>query len=144
MAKFRRDLFEKWENENHIPQEVKKIVNAVMTELDMEPAFGTDDDGNLMEETITIRNRSGYVCGYGKGFSLSYCTSSMIDGPDADPKYVIKFIKGLGFIIENSRGDNGMDSATNWHDTYWTYDFLYEPSVEYDDFCEYDESDYDD
>lgn len=144
MAKFNREAFEKWEEETHIPQEVKKIVNAVMTELGMEPAFDTDDDGGLMEETVTIRNRGGYVCGYGKGFSLSYRTSSMIDGPDADPKYVIKFIKGLGFIIENSRGDNGMDSATNWHDTYWTYDFLYEPSVTYDDFYEYDESDYDD
>lgn len=144
MAKFNVDAYNKWDNETHIPEEVKKIVNAVMTELGFGLAFYKDEDNSLMEETITIYNRGGYACGYGKGFSLSYCTSSYANGPDADPKYVIDFIKGLGFKIENSRGDNGMDSATNWHDTYWTYEFIYGPSITWEDFYEYDESDYED
>lgn len=144
MARFNSEAFTKWENETHIPQEVKRIVNVVMAEFNLTPAFGTDENGNFTEETITIYNRGGYACGYGKGFTLSYCTSSYENGPDADPKYVIDFIKGLGFEIENSRGDNGMDSTTNWHDTFWTYDFLYEPSTTWDDFNEYDDSDYED
>ena len=144
MAKFNMSAFREWENETHIPQEVKKIVNAVMTELELGFAFQTDDDGSLIEETITIFNRGGYACGYGKGFSLTYCTSSMADGAEEDPKYVIDFIKGIGFRIENSMGDNGMDSATNWHDTYWTYEFIFEPSITWNDFYEYEESDFDD
>lgn len=30
-------------------------------------------------------------------------------------------------------GDNGMDSATNWHDTYWSVEIAYTPSMVYDE-----------
>lgn len=141
--KFNHEALEKWENEKHIPLQIKKMVNAVMESLDMQPVFCLDDDA--LEEVIIMRNRGGYIYARGKGFSLSYCTSSYAEGPDADPSYLINFIKGLGFRIENSYGDNGMDSATNWHDTYWTYDFLYEPSETYEEEFEiWEDSDYED
>ena len=141
--KFNYEALEKWENEKHIPLQVKKMVNAVMETLDMPPAFCLDDDA--LEEVIIMRNRGGYIYARGKGFHLSYCTSSYAEGPDADPRYLINFIKGLGFRIENSYGDNGMDSATNWHDTYWTYDFLFEQSVTYEEnFVIWEDGDYED
>lgn len=107
-----------------IPQTIKRIVRAVAVECGMLDPFPDDS-----EDTIPLRNRGGWTYAYGKGFVLSYCTSSLENGPDADPRYIIDFIKGLGFTIENSYGDNGMDGSTNWHDTYWNYDFLYKPSV---------------
>lgn len=135
----------KWEDGLHIPMEVKKIVNAVMDALDMRRVFVLDgDEDEMHEETIHCRNRGGYVYARGKGFTLTFCTSSYADGPETDPRYVIDFIKGLGFVIENSHGDNGMDSATNWHDTFWTYEFLYEPSRVYEEEFEiWEEEDYD-
>ena len=118
------EKYNKFEEERQIPETVKRIVRAVLVECGLHDPFPDDS-----EETIPLRNRGGWTYAYGKGFVLSYCTSSMEDGPDADPRYVIDFIKGLGFIIENSYGDNGLDAASNWHDTYWNYDFLYKPSV---------------
>ena len=142
---FNDEKFNEWQNKNHIPEQVKRIVNAVMVAEGYEEAFPQfdDEDVSTNEETITIRNRGGYVCAYGKGFSMSYCTSSYADGPEADCKYLLDFIKGLGFVIENSYGDNGMDSSSNWHDTYWTYDFLYKPSEVYsEEFEIWQDSDY--
>ena len=115
-----------WERKIHIPSEVKRIVRAVFVECNMVDPFPYDE-----EETIRLHNRGGWLYAVGKGFTMRYRTSSMEDGPDVDPKYIIDFIKGLGFVIENSHGDNGMDSATNWHDTWWQYDVLYKPSLTY-------------
>ena len=125
--------FEQWRNTNQIPDQVKTIVNAVLKECGYHEAFNFDfiEEGESNEELITLVNRGGYAYGYGKGFSIEYCTSSYANGPDPDPKYIIDFIKGMGFTIENSYGDNGMDSSTNYHDTFWTYEFLYKPSVKY-------------
>ena len=41
----------------------------------------------------------------------------------------MRWPKGLGFRIENSYGDNGLDSATNWHDTWWHNEISYEPTL---------------
>lgn len=125
--------FEEWRNTDQIPLQVKQIVNAVLKECGYPEAFDTEfiEEGESNETVIPLINRGGYTYGYGKGFQLSYCTSSYANGPDPDPKYIIDFIKGLNFTIENSYGDNGMDSATNYQDTYWYYDFLYTPSVKY-------------
>jgi hypothetical protein len=146
--KFDYEKFDKWESENHIPEQVKRIVNAVLVSEGYEEPFPPIDKECVQttnEETITIRNRGGYICARGKGISLSYCTSSYADGSESDCKYLINFIKGLGFTIENSYGDNGMDSSSNWHDTYWTYDFLYEPSTVYEEEFEiWEDSDYED
>lgn len=58
-------------------------------------------------------------------------------------KEFAKWLKGLDFSIENSYGDNGMDYSTNWHDTYWTNEFVYNPSkVDEDVFIEWEEKDY--
>lgn len=146
------DALNKWRKETHIPMSVKRMVNAVMKELNMYPVFtysdnndnnddDEDDDGG--EEVIKLYNRGGYTYGRAKGFTLSYCTSSYANGPDDDPRYLIDFIKSLGFRIENSYGDNGMDSATNFRDTYWSYEFIFEPSIAYDEeFTIWEESDY--
>ena len=78
--KFDYEAFDKWENENHIPEQVKRIVNAVLKSEGYEEPFGeidTDCCDTTNEETISIRNRGGHVIGYGKGFSMSYCTSSL-------------------------------------------------------------------
>jgi hypothetical protein len=146
--KFDYEAFDKWENENHIPEQVKRIVNAVLKSEGYEEPFGeidTDCRDTTNEETIAIHNRGGHVIGYGKGFSMSYCTSSLECGSDVDCKYLINFIRGLGFVIENSHGDNGMDSSTNWHDTWWSYDFMYKPSEVYEEkFIIWEDKDYSD
>lgn len=135
-AKFNQERFSKWEEETHIPQEVMNMLSFICEKIGIE---------DVEEETITIRNRGGWTIGYAKGFTMSYCTSSLEDGPSVDYSSVLlKFIKGLGFQIENSYGDNGLDSATNWHDTYWNYDFIYKPSEVYSETFEDwdDEEDY--
>lgn len=121
-----RDKYNEWVEMQTIPQTVKKIVRAVFAECGLLDPFPDDE-----ESVIQLTNRGGWLYAVGKGFTLSYCTSSLADGPDADPRYVIEFIKGVGFVIENSYGDNGLDSATNWQDTFWSYDFLYKPSIKY-------------
>lgn len=125
-AIFNEKRFSKWEDETHIPQEVMSMLSFICQKIGIE---------EVEEETITIRNRGGWTIGYAKGFTMSYCTSSLEDGPSVDYSGVLlKFIKGLGFQIENSYGDNGLDSATNWHDTYWNYDFIYKPSEVYEEY----------
>lgn len=134
--KFRHDKFREWENGNHIPEEIMNMVNFIAEKI--------GHGGGIDEETINLYNRGGYVYGYAKGFSITHCTSSYADGPSVDYSGAFaKWLKGLGFRIENSYGDNGMDSATNWHDTYWTHEFIYEPSeVMEDAFIQWEEKDY--
>lgn len=130
---FDKEKFNKWEEETSIPKKIMNMVNCICNEI-----------GVYMEETtITLRNRGGYPYAYGKGLTYTYCTSSYADGPDADYSTEMKnWLCGLGFEIVNSYGDNGMDSATNWHDTFWHYDFLYKPSMVYaEEFYEYSEYD---
>lgn len=135
--RFNHEKFNKWEEETHIPKPIFDMCNFIADKIGCGPIF---------EETIKIYNRGGYVVGYGKGFSLTHCTSSLLDGPSVDYSDTIKkWLKGLDFSIENSYGDNGMDSSTNYHDTYWTHEFIYNPSIVYDDeFTIWEESDYND
>lgn len=135
--KFNQDAFDKWEEKTHIPQDVMNMVNFIAEKVGC---------GSVEEKTIHIYNRGGFVIGYGKGFSLTHCTSSYADGPSVDYSSVMKeWLQGLGFVIENSFGDNGMDSASNWHDTFWTNEFLYKPSEVYEErFIIWEDSDYND
>ena len=136
IMKFDYEAFDKWEQETHIPEKILTMANAIAKEVGCEP---------LVEETIKIYNRGGYVIGYAKGFILSHCTSSYADGPSPDySKEMAMWLKGLGFVIENSHGDNGMDSATNWHDTYWFDEFIYKPTESSDDFTIWEDDDYED
>lgn len=136
-AIFNQAKLDKWEQETHIPQDVMSMLNFICEKIGIEEIY---------EETISIENRGGWTIGYAKGFTMSYCTSSLLDGPSVDYSGVLlKFIKGLGFKIENSYGDNGMDSSTNWHDTYWNYDFIYKPSeVDSDIFYDWNDEDEED
>lgn len=133
--KFDSKKFAKWENETHIPREIMDIVNAVADKIGC---------GEVEERTITIYNRGGQVVGWAKGFSLTHCTSSYETGPTPDYSFAMaKWLKGLGFTIENSYGDNGMDSATNWHDTFWTHDFTYKPTEVWEEsFIIWEDKDY--
>lgn len=110
------ERFEKWENETHIPEDVMEMVDIVCDHL-----------GIYVEET-TIEHQSvyGIPIGFSKGFVLSHCTSSYADGPSKDMTPIfMRWLGGIGFHVENSYGDNGLDSATNWHDTYWTKEISY-------------------
>lgn len=133
--KFDYEKFEKWENEIHIPQAVMDIVNAVAEKIGCTP---------VEEETIEIQNRVGEVIGYAKGFSLTHCTSSYETGPTPDYSMAMsKWLKGLGFSIENSYGNNGMDSSSNWHDTHWTHEFTYKPTQVWEEsFIIWEDGDY--
>lgn len=116
--KFNHYKFDKWIEETHIPEAVMNMVKFIAEKI------GYGD--YLEEETIQIYNRVGQVIGWAKGFSISHCTSSYEDGPGTDYSDAFrKWLCGLGFSIENSYGDNGLDSSTNWHDTYWHYDFIF-------------------
>ena len=130
---FNQEKFNKWEEETEIPEKIINMVNFICDKVGI----------CMLEDTIVMRNRGGYPYAYGKGLTYSYCTSSYADGPDVDySEEMRKWICGLGFKIVNSYGDNGMDSSTNWHDTYWHYDFLYEPSMVYaEEFEEYNVDD---
>lgn len=133
---FNQEKFNEWEETTQIPSKIMDMVNWICEKC-----------GVVMEEaTVTLRNRGGWAYAYGKGLTYSYCTSSYECGAEADySKELAKWLCGLGFKIENSYGDNGLDSATNWHDTFWHYDFLYEPSLVYaEEFEEYNgnEEDY--
>ena len=134
-CKWNSERFEKWENETHIPEDVMKMVEIVSKQI-----------GVCVEETtIEHRNRGGYIYGFSKGFVLSHCTSSIEDGPSEDMTPVfMRWLGGLGFEIANSYGDNGLDSATNWHDTYWHNEIYYcNTFVEDGDFWDWQDS-YDD
>lgn len=133
--KFDYQKFAKWENETHIPKSIMKMVNAIAKEIGCEA---------VEEETIEIFNRGGQVIGWAKGFSLTHCTSSYESGPTPDySKEMAMWLKGLKFHIENSFGDNGMDSASNWHDTYWTNEFTYSPTEVWEEqFIIWEDGDY--
>lgn len=132
--KFIHIKFRKWEENTHIPEEIMDVVNFIAEKI--------GHGGGIEEQTVTLYNRGGYP--YAKGFRIIHCTSSYADGPSADYSGAFaKWLKGLGFRIENSYGDNGMDPATNWRDTYWTNEFIYEPSeVSEEDFVMWEEKDY--
>lgn len=134
--KYRDDLLAKWEDEKHIPESTMNMVNFICEKIGL---------SQVEEQMIALKNRGGYTYGWAKGFTISYCTSSIEEGSSIDySKDLLAFIKGLGFKIENSYGDNGMDCETNWHDTYWFYDFVYKPSEVSDDmFIEWEDSDFD-
>jgi len=84
-------------------------------------------------EEVHYINRGGYAYAKAAGFTYSYCTFSMEDGPDVDYHVeIIKMIKGLGFEIANSHGDNGLDPYDSCgRDTYWSFEFAYIPSRVY-------------
>ena len=136
MAKFNHEKFNKWEEETHIPEKIMDMVNWIAEKIGY-PVY---------EETITMFNRGDYPYGFAKGFVVSHCTSSYETGPTTDyaPEF-LKWLKGLGFEMGDSYGDNGMDSATNWHDTYWHKEIIYSPSKVYlEEFEDYsDEENYD-
>jgi hypothetical protein len=133
--KFDNKAFHKWEDETHIPEKIMTMVNAIAKQV------GCDD---VVEETIPLYNRGDQVIGFAKGFSLTHCTSSYADGPSQDySKEMAMWLKGLGFVIENSYGDNGMDCSTNLQDTYWTHEFIYKPTEVYEErFIIYEDKDY--
>ena len=119
---FNDEEYYKWANTDQIPKSVKDMVQYIAEKV----GCSIEDE----EEVIELRNRGGHTYAFGKGFTISYCTSSLADGPGVDySDTLIKWLKGIGFSIENSYGDNGMDSATNYRDTYWNYDFVYKPSI---------------
>lgn len=130
MAHFNHERFEKWEKENSIPQKTMDMVNWIAEKIGY-PVY---------EETLTIKNRFGVAIGCARGFIVTHCTSSYADGPSEDytPEF-IKWLGGLGFELGDSYGDNGMDSTTNWHDTFWHKEIIYKPSITYEDFVEFDD-----
>lgn len=127
---FNHKRFNEWEKENRIPTKIMDMVNWIAEKIG-EPVY---------EENIPIRNRMGETCGYARGFIITHCTSSYEDGSSVDyaPEF-LKWLGGLGFELGDSYGDNGMDSATNWHDTYWHKEIIYKPSIIYDDFREFED-----
>ena len=126
---FNHERYERWERENSIPEKIMDMVNWIAEKIGYP----------VEEETLPIRNRLGETCGFARGFIITHCTSSYEEGPSVDytPEF-IKWLGGLGFELGDSYGDNGMDSATNWHDTYWHKEIIYKPSVIYDDFREFE------
>lgn len=115
-----QERYDKWEEEVHIPQDIMAIVDAVCEKI-----------GIVVEETVvSYINRGGWRYAVAKGFEITHCTSSLADGPSEDmaPAF-IKWLGGLGFEVCRSYGDNGLDSATNWHDTFWTKEIAYKPTM---------------
>lgn len=106
-----------------------KVPQKVVTLLDrMEKLFGVCFD---YHPAFKLYNRGGWPYAEVEAFSYSVCTSSCAEGPDIDWSDEIKqILLNLGFFCHGA-GDNGMDSATNWQDTYWTYYFCYKPTLEY-------------
>lgn len=133
--KFDNAAFEKWEQETHIPKKITTMVNAIANQVGC---------GDIDEIVVSIRNRAGHVIGWAKGFRLTHCTSSYADGPSPDySKEMAMWLKGLGFVIENSYGNNGLDASTNWHDTYWHDEFIYKPTEVFEErFITWDDDDY--
>jgi hypothetical protein len=137
--RFDNEKFQKWQEETHIPDDIMGMVKHVCEKIGIEVPE---------EETITYKNRGGYAYAFGKGFTLEYRTSSYEEGPGIDySKTLLKFIKGLGFEIVDSYGNNDIDER--YYESYWYYDFAYKPSVEeIESFMiwgdEYDDNNYDD
>lgn len=129
-----QDRYDEWVENTHIPQNIMDMVKFVCEKMGMCPPE---------EEVVDVRNVWGETIGVCKGFSISHCTSSYSDGPSPDySKELQMWLGGLGFEIVGSHGDNGLDSETNWHDTYWTHDFGYSETTKYlDAFYDYDDDD---
>jgi hypothetical protein len=123
---FNQKRFDKWDEETHIPESIMNMVEWIAEKIGCEPPC---------EQIVELINRGGWPYAYGKGFTISYCTSSIEDGPGIDySEDLLKWIKGLGFTISRSYGNNGMDPAESCgRDTYWHHDFLYKPSLIYDE-----------
>ena len=130
--------YDAWERETHIPEDVMKMVEMIAEQIGI----------SVEETTVDYNNVWGDNVGVAKGFVLSHCTSSLADGPSEDMTPVfMKWLGGLGFKVYNSYGDNGLDSATNWHDTYWYDEIAYTDSLMmledfYDYYDSYDDEDY--
>ena len=109
-------------NEKYMLSQISKVL-----EIDLPTE---EDDFDI----IYLRNRGGYVYATGYGFTYSYRTFSLEDGSEIDLSDELKFyLKAIGFKIENSYGDNGMDPyGSGYRDTYWNYDFILERTLEYD------------
>lgn len=106
----------------HLPAKVGYALERI------EEVFGI----TFTETEVILRNLGGWAYAKGWGVEYSYCTFSYMDGPHYD--YHDEFdnmLRGLGFDMERSFGDNGLDSSTNWHDTYWSYQYVYKKSVQY-------------
>lgn len=86
-------------------------------------------------DNVEYYNRGGWRYAKAAGFSYTYCTFSMESGPDVDYRNEIEMIlKGLGFEVANSHGNNGLDPAESYgRDCYWTYEFAYTKSRVYTD-----------
>lgn len=134
-SRWNQERFDKWEKETHIPEDVMVIVNAVCEKIGI----------CVTEKVVLCRNVWNEPYASAKGFHISHCTSSYATGPTEDMVPVfIKWLGGLGFEVCASYGDNGMDSATNWHDTYWTKEIAYTPTIVHDGvFYDCDDDDYD-
>lgn len=130
--------FNAWVEGTHIPEDVMKMVELIAEQIGI----------SVYETTVDYKNVWGENIGVAKGFQLSYCTSSYADGPSEDMTPVfMKWIKGLGFEVCGSYGDNGLDSATNWHDTFWYTEIAYSDTIVmlgdfYDYYDRYDDEDY--
>lgn len=133
--KWNSDRFAKWQEETHIPEDVMQMVEMIAEQIGI----------SVNETTVDYRNVWGDTIGVAKGFTLSHCTSSLEDGPSEDMTPVfMKWVKGLGFEVCNSFGDNGLDSSTNGYDTYWYDEIAYTDTLRMlDDFYDYNDE-YDD
>lgn len=109
-------------SETQIPEKILSLLER------METLFDTNF---YYEANYTLFNRGGYP--YAKGEAIVYrvCTSSFANGPDIDYSEEIKqILRNTGFECHGD-GNNGLDPAGSFgRDTYWTYHFLYRPSVE--------------
>ena len=114
------ERFAKWKEGTHIPEDVMKMVEMIAEKIGI----------SVYETTVDYRDVWDDIIGVAKGFQLSYCTSSIEDGPSEDMTPVfMKWIKGLGFEVCGSYGDNGLDSETDWHDTYWYTEIAYTDTI---------------
>lgn len=129
--KWNSDRFAKWQEETHIPADVMKMVEMIAEKIGI----------SVEETTVDYKDVWGGNIGVAKGFQLSYCTSSLEDGPSKDMTPVfMKWIRGLGFEVCGSYGDNGLDSETNWQDTYWYNEIAYTDTLRMLDYF-YDDND---
>lgn len=136
-ARWNQKKYDEWIENTHIPEDVMTMVVAVCEKI-----------GICVEEDVVLYRNvwSNRPYASAKGFHISHCTSSYTNGPTIDmaPAF-IKWLGGLGFEVCASYGDNGMDSATNWQDTYWTKEIAYTPTIAYDEkFYDWDDDDDDD
>ena len=112
--------YDAWERETHIPEDVMKMVEMIADKIGISVYEITVDYHDVWDEPI----------GVAKGFRLSYCTSSLEDGPSEDMTPVfMKWIKGLGFEVCGSYGDNGLHSDTKGYDTYWYTEIAYTETI---------------